>query len=634
MNTKINVAIEKITLNAATFHGETVAPTLINFFFGNNGTGKSTISRAIAANEGLTWEQGKSFDAYSVLVYNQDYIDRTLKNYGDLPGVYTIGEENVEIQNQIEEATRKKDEVDVRISTATTDRGRKESAKTTLLASLQGTCWDKTKTVRESFSETQVGRKQKATFTEEILRTGTPASHDLAALQTLYETAYDPNAREYNGFTLLEGVTRLKGSNGNSLLSKIITSSGDSPFAEFIKVIDATNWVRQGHEHFADTPDGKCPYCQRVLPDSFEENIASCFDEQYQRDIDDLLRFKEDYASDMLAFIDVLKANLQDSFPKLDSAKLTEYKDKIALLEQAININLQRIADKIKEPSSVVTLDDVKTLRTELNEIMVTFNQQIDKNNEVVRTKTAKKAECKRMVWELLAFMLKDEVSRYHDSLSTLDKEINALSQQITTDRPILRSLQTEIGELNGRIISTVQTITDINNRLRDSGFQGFHLQENAAQEGTYAVVRENGIPAENLSEGERNFIAFLYFYHSVRGGQDRDDLGKPKIVVIDDPVSSMDSSVLFIVSTLVREMIEVCHNNMRYEGRPVPGDHIKQLFVLTHNAYFHKVITYNKVPHYECVSFFVVKKAGNVSTINLCEKRNSPLRKIPRWKI
>lgn len=41
----------------------------------------------------------------------------------------------------------------------------------------------------------------------------------------------------------------------------------------------------------------------------------------------------------------------------------------------------------------------------------------------------------------------------------------------------------------------------------------------------------------------------------------------KDKIVVIDDPVSSMDSSALFIVSSLVREMIEVCHNNFDYEG-------------------------------------------------------------------
>lgn len=39
----------------------------------------------------------------------------------------------------------------------------------------------------------------------------------------------------------------------------------------------------------------------------------------------------------------------------------------------------------------------------------------------------------------------------------------------------------------------------------------------------------------ENLSEGERNFIAFLYFYHQVRGSMSSEEI-KEKIVVIDDP--------------------------------------------------------------------------------------------------
>lgn len=40
MKPKLTSAIEKITLNAATFEGAVVNPTLINFFYGKNGTGK------------------------------------------------------------------------------------------------------------------------------------------------------------------------------------------------------------------------------------------------------------------------------------------------------------------------------------------------------------------------------------------------------------------------------------------------------------------------------------------------------------------------------------------------------------------------------------------------------------------
>jgi wobble nucleotide-excising tRNase len=75
---------------------------------------------------------------------------------------------------------------------------------------------------------------------------------------------------------------------------------------------------------------------------------------------------------------------------------------------------------------------------------------------------------------------------------------------------------------------------------------------------------------------------------------QDDAEISKDKIAVIDDPVSSMDSSVLFIVSALVRELIGVCFNNAEYREheREVQEDYIKQIFILTHNVYFHREIT------------------------------------------
>ena len=157
----------------------------------------------------------------------------------------------------------------------------------------------------------------------------------------------------------------------------------------------------------------------------------------------------------------------------------------------------------------------------------------------------------------------------------------------------------------------------------------------------TYEVIRYNGELADRLSEGERNFIAFLYFYQLVRGngkagsteshgafdttpeGTDTRD----KIVVIDDPVSSMDSSALFIVSALVREMVEVCYNNTDYLDPQVPGDYIKQIFVLTHNVYFHREITYHQVGRYNSVNFYIIRKSDNVSTIKLCERQNDRIR-------
>ena len=71
--------------------------------------------------------------------------------------------------------------------------------------------------------------------------------------------------------------------------------------------------------------------------------------------------------------------------------------------------------------------------------------------------------------------------------------------------------LNIEIAELNKRIISTKPAIDSINNILRDSGFHDFVREKR--HENVYEVIRTDGKIADNLSEGERNFIAFLYFY-------------------------------------------------------------------------------------------------------------------------
>lgn len=172
---------------------------------------------------------------------------------------------------------------------------------------------------------------------------------------------------------------------------------------------------------------------------------------------------------------------------------------------------------------------------------------------------------------------------------------------------------------------NTEAAIDSINKILRDSGFQGFSIRAKDGVENVYEIVRENGTVAENLSEGERNFIAFLYFYHRVRGSMNSEEL-KEKIVVIDDPVSSMDSTALFLVSAIVREMINVCRNNTEYLNPQVPGDYIKQLFILTHNVYFHREVTYQQVGYYNCTSFYMIRKNDNVSTVKLCKRQNKEI--------
>ncbi|MEP6147729.1 MAG: AAA family ATPase, partial [Nisaea sp.] len=75
----------------------------LNFIFGPNGSGKTTISRVIAgtnvnAGSMLSWVAGNSLDTR---VYNRDFVVKHFDTPGSIRGVYTLGEGNVEAVNKV-----------------------------------------------------------------------------------------------------------------------------------------------------------------------------------------------------------------------------------------------------------------------------------------------------------------------------------------------------------------------------------------------------------------------------------------------------------------------------------------------------------------------------------------------------
>jgi wobble nucleotide-excising tRNase len=123
--------------------------------------------------------------------------------------------------------------------------------------------------------------------------------------------------------------------------------------------------------------------------------------------------------------------------------------------------------------------------------------------------------------------------------------------------------------------------------------------------------VRPDGSDAKTtVSEGERTFITFLYFYHLLNGSEAESGVTTDRIVVFDDPVSSLDSDILFIVGSLIKQLLD--------EVRSGAG-HVKQVFVMTHNVYFHKEVTFNLKRNNGSLNeetFWIIRKPGLASRI------------------
>ena len=221
-----------------------------------------------------------------------------------------------------------------------------------------------------------------------------------------------------------------------------------------------------------------------------------------------------------------------------------------------------------------------------------------------------------------MAYICNEDLVQYQAYVSTHDQRLKNIHDDIVYLTESNKIKEKEIQEKSKNVINTTQAMKDINQLIRDAGFQGFEIREKANAKYVYELVRDDGSVVKKLSEGERNFIGFLYFYGIVMNSRSDDGVQRNKVVVIDDPVSSMDSSALFSVATLTRHMIEICYNN--YDMENEGPDFIKQIICLTHNPFFFKEISYNHITDYECANFYEITKDGNnQSHIKLCHKES-----------
>lgn len=623
MPSKMPAEIRKLILNDATFHGVEFSPTLVNFFYGNNGSGKSTIGRAIKSGteikSAVEYDGDKTSADYRILVYNQDYITRLINNAGDIPGVFTFHtDEDEKIEQQIAEIMPKRNEYAEKVNATRERLAEYEKVKAGRMASYKEIFWQTTDKVRQRFSTFVSGLlRGKDTFMDTMLRTA-PEESDLDELERLCTSAFDSSAKTYELINKMVIPGSIAAIEHSSLLKEKIVSRSETPFAEYMKAIQATSWVQEGHKHFHQN-DGKCPYCQQALPADFEEQLAACFDNQYQETVAGLQRMADAYQIYARKVSDFFSYVIANRNPTILFESLASYQSAI---ENTIEINLGMIQQKIKDPTAIVEIKEYASLVDSLNHEIERYNEQTQKSNDIIANRRQGRKECERKIWSHLAFMVNDSVKSYIEENQKHEDEVSQIKGEGNQAYLAGKALQEQIDALRSQTGNTIDAMKSINTILDDTGFQGFRLEENPAVKNHYHIIRPGqdvNTPATNLSEGERNFIAFLYFYHEVKGSNTKTNEIPDKIVVIDDPVSSMDSQVLFVVCALVRELIEICLNNTRELTAITKDEYIRQIFLLTHNTYYHRQLSHDYVSNYEAVSFYRIYKEDNVSDIELC---------------
>ena len=134
---------------------------------------------------------------------------------------------------------------------------------------------------------------------------------------------------------------------------------------------------------------------------------------------------------------------------------------------------------------------------------------------------------------------------------------------------------------------------------LVDMGIIDFKITK-CREEGLYRIVRgEDGNSVfRTLSEGERTIISVLYFVETCQGILDRSKTQKKRIIVIDDPVSSLSTMYVFNIGRLLKNVFypELIKDSTQETGFLMKRK-FEQVFILTHSLYFFYEMTDMREP-------------------------------------
>ncbi len=283
---------------------------------------------------------------------------------------------------------------------------------------------------------------------------------------------------------------------------------------------------------------------------------------------------------------------LKDQENSLDTCLFcnSQIKNKEELLKHFSDdlVKLTNALDNL-EYNTTKALEEIEACKSfykdEKEKLLAFFNEL---KNKIVIKKKNKLQEVEPMKFDKL--FIEDEVD---DDLSSIAWEIethyvaqkydlyiekeNAFIECKKQKEKLQKQLQIvtdELKKLKEKAKNVHAPKENLNNLLKVV-FPYKNIELSDSEDGVGYILSRNGRKCNlvDLSEGERNFLALAYFLISINTKEEGKQLDEEGIVVIDDPVSSLDSDSLFHIYSILLGEIETSPD--------------RQYFILTHNLDF-----------------------------------------------
>ncbi|MCY6371763.1 AAA family ATPase [Clostridium ganghwense] len=598
----------------------------VNFIYGANGSGKTTISKFI---DNCNKEEYKDCEIewsdnieIKTLVYNKEFRDR---NFGksDIAGIFTLGQATKEEIEKIQEKKTKltdiKNEMVQKKKTITKQNETLQTEEDSFKEVIWRDIFKKNETM---FKEAFKGFMTKQRFKDKVLdvyKSSNGTTLKKEELEEKAKTIFDDEPEKIDMITEIQ-YGKIKTIEEDEIWNAKIVGKQDINISKLIQKLNNGDWINTGRKYIQESDI--CPFCQQhTITNEFKKNISEFFDEEFEKQIDTLNYAKNQYDTIASEILERAKTSFDKEKSMKAQSKLEV--DKLSIYIESLNVqiesNKELIEKKCKEPSISVDIVKLKSIIESINKLIINANCKIRENNRIVDNYHSEKSKLVDNIWSYLVTENKTIIDKYEKKKNGLKKGISMIEEKYKDLQNQQTTLDVEIKRDSKNVTSVQPSVDEINRLLKAYGFENFMIVPSTTTANHYQIQRQDGSLAEStLSEGEVTFITFLYFLQLAKGSMDDQQITEDRILVVDDPISSLDSSVLFIVSSLLKEIIIDIQSN---KGS------IKQIIVLTHNVYFHKEISFfgngNEARKDTC--YWMLRKKGNVTNIE-CFRRENPI--------
>lgn len=552
-----------------------------NLIYGWNGSGKTTLAsmlreletrrRAKVAGEyefetdrgriGPDVIMGTENSPSLVRVFNEDFVaEAVFTPSGQLPPVLYLGKQSIAKQTELTTLR-------AQLEAAEEEYAGRETAVQVADAELDRFRVDQARLIKETLRSTgnnPYNNYDKATFKSKADSLKTRERESLLLTDPERETlrAHISGRQQATITEVREDIElpevlqrRTDAALGRSIVSQSITRLTRDP--------ELGQWVEAGLRLHRERESSVCLFCEQGLDSGILAGLEHHFSGAFADTVHEV--------EELIAVFEVIgrdTAELKIPVPAEVSPYLvpafTSAVDRLSLDHGAFLAGIATATERLrrKRAAPFSEIEGVRFSAESLRQALVAVNAVIRAHNKEQMDFSAGIANARKKLEE-------DFAAQAIPKLLGLEANLLILTDQKTASREANVSLRSQIRLLDVKAVEHGPAADDLTRDLAD--FLGREELSFEVDGAGYRLWR-NREPAEGLSQGEKSAIALLYFLTSLDHKNFDQEHG---VVVIDDPVSSLDSNALFCALGYLQAKTK----------------NVGQLFLLTHNFGFFREV-------------------------------------------